>query len=101
MPNIRPLNPELARKAVEELFEAPERIQSDIDALRDWIKKSPHLRARTDDQFLVTFLRGCKYSLERAKSKLDMFYTIRTHIPELFFNRDPADQKIQAIVRLG
>ncbi|XP_058833369.1 retinol-binding protein pinta-like [Topomyia yanbarensis] len=101
MPNIRPLNPDLARKAREELNEVPERIDNDLAALRTWLAKSPHIKARDDDQFLVTFLRGCKYSLERAKEKLDMFYTVRSALPELMKNRDPSDKDLAAILRTG
>lgn len=57
MPNIRPINSELALKAAVELHEVPDRIDTDIATLREWIRKSPHLISRTDDQFLVTFLR--------------------------------------------
>ncbi|CAO1434182.1 unnamed protein product [Diamesa hyperborea] len=101
MPDIRPLCPALSKIAEEELNEKPERIQNDLDTLREWIIKTPHLRARIDDQFLVTFLRGCKYSLERAKQKLDTFYTVRTLIPELIKNRDPMNERLQAMIRLG
>lgn len=101
MPDIRPLCPALSKIAAEELNEKPERIQNDLDILREWIIKTPHLRARIDDQFLVTFLRGCKYSLERAKQKLDTFYTVRTLIPELIKNRDPMNERLQAMIRLG
>ena len=72
-----------------------------VNTLRDWIEKSPHLRARTEDQFLVTFLRATKYSLEKAKKKIDMFYTLRTHIPELMLDRDPYDEKLHGIIKLG
>lgn len=101
MSNVRPLNPELAKKAREELFEVPERLNEDILALRTWLAKSPHIKSRTDDQFLVTFLRGCKHSLERAKEKLDMNYTIRTVMPEISRNRNPFDEKTAAIIRRG
>ncbi len=30
---------------------------------------------QTDDQRLTTFLRGCKFSLEKVKQKLDMYYS--------------------------
>lgn len=99
--NIRSLNTDLQVIAREQLQEDPTKIQEYLDAFREWIKKSSHLKARTDDQFLVAFLRGCKYSLEKAKQKLDLFYTIRTHVPELFANRDPLDEKMHAIIRLG
>lgn len=99
--DIRPLHPALQIVAHEELNEDPAKIEDAVDAFREWINKSPHLRARTDDQFLVTFLRATKYSLEKAKKKLDMFYTLRTHIPELMLDRDPYDEKIHGIIKLG
>lgn len=55
----------------------------------------------SDDQFLIAFLRGCKYSLERAKEKIDTYYTVRSAIPEFFQARDPNDAKLQEIISLG
>ncbi|XP_058460640.1 alpha-tocopherol transfer protein-like [Malaya genurostris] len=101
MPNIRPLCPELARKAREELHEIPERLDDDLAALRAWLAKCPHIKSRTDDQFLVTFLRGGKHSLERAKEKLDLYYSVRTALPELMKNRDPSNKKMATLMRLG
>ena len=49
----------------------------------------------------MTFLRGCKYSIERVKEKLDMYYTIRTALPELMIDRDPFEQKTAAVIRMG
>lgn len=97
MPNIRPLNPELQAKAEAELFEKPERIDEDLAALRTWLAKTPHLKTRTDDQFLVNFLRGCKYSLERTKEKLDNYYTYRSAVPELFADRKVTQETIDFI----
>lgn len=99
--DIRPLDPALQKVARDELNEDPAKMEDAVAALRDWIRKSPHLRARTDDQFLVTFLRATKYSMEKAKKKLDMFYTLRTHIPELMLDRDPYDEKVHGIIKLG
>lgn len=93
-PDIRPLNEELQKVAKEELNEVESRIGEDIVVLRTWIEKQPHLKARKDDQFLVSFLRGCKYSLEKAKSKVDHFYTLKTMIPELFVNLKMDDKNI-------
>nr|XP_019550290.2 uncharacterized protein LOC109420412 [Aedes albopictus] len=101
MLDIRPLSPELAQKAREELNEVPERLEEDVAALRAWLTKCPHIKSRTDDQFLVMFLRGAKHSLERAKQKLDLYYTIRTALPELIRNRDPLNEKLAALMRMG
>jgi len=54
-----------------------------------------------DSQFLVTFLRGCKFSLERTKAKMDMYYTLRTALPEFYTNRDPMLPEIQKILKSG
>lgn len=43
---IRTLIPELAKKAQDELNEDPKRIQSDVQHIKDWLSKQPHLRAR-------------------------------------------------------
>uniref|UniRef100_A0A1A9Z835 CRAL-TRIO domain-containing protein n=1 Tax=Glossina pallidipes TaxID=7398 RepID=A0A1A9Z835_GLOPL len=87
MTNIRPLSTSLAKKAKLELGEVPERIDQDIAALKDWISSQPHLKARVDDQLLVAFLRGCKYSLQKSKQKIDHFYSMRGALPELYENR--------------
>ncbi|XP_061401745.1 retinol-binding protein pinta-like [Musca vetustissima] len=84
LPNIQPLSEDLQKVAIEELGEVPSRIPEDLLALKTWISQQPHLKARTDDQWLIQYLRGCKYSLERAKEKLDFFYTITSKYPELF-----------------
>ncbi|KAH8324726.1 hypothetical protein KR074_010273, partial [Drosophila pseudoananassae] len=97
---IRRLSPELAKKAQDELGEVPERIDEDIDTLRTWISKQPHLKARQDAQFLVAFLRGCKYSLEKTKLKLDNFYAMRGAVPELYKNRFVGEKQL-AILDTG
>ncbi|GAB0090857.1 alpha-tocopherol transfer protein-like [Sergentomyia squamirostris] len=101
MPNVRPLSEPLRIKAEKELFEVPERIEEDLASLRIWLGKQPHLKTRTDDQFLVAFLRGCKYSLERAKEKIDLFYSARTSFKEIMADRDPMSTKNLELIRLG
>ncbi|KAH8391736.1 hypothetical protein KR215_001085, partial [Drosophila sulfurigaster] len=99
---IRPLKPALQAIAIEELNEVPHRVAEDIAALRDWVLKQPHLRACTEDQFLLAFLRGTKFSLERAKQKFDRFYTLQASIPEVFNERRLAtDPLVLEIIRSG
>lgn len=99
--NIRSLTPELQLIAKQDINEEPSQIPQMLEQFREWIKKSPHINSRVDDQFLIMFLRGCKFSLERAKQKLDMFYTVRTHAPELVGKRDGLDERTLEILRLG
>uniref|UniRef100_A0A182FLR5 CRAL-TRIO domain-containing protein n=2 Tax=Anopheles albimanus TaxID=7167 RepID=A0A182FLR5_ANOAL len=101
MVQLRTLVPELAEKARNELNEVPSRIPEDLAALRAWLIKQSHLNPRTDDQFLVNFLRGCKYSLEKTKEKLDNYYTVKTAIPEFFEKRDPCNEELQTYMMFG
>ncbi|KAK5646345.1 hypothetical protein RI129_004809 [Pyrocoelia pectoralis] len=98
---IRKLCPELQEVAEKELFETPERIQDDLNHLREWLSKQPHLKVRSDDQSLITFLRGCKFSLQRAQEKLDYFYTSKTLLTEFFSKRDPYNPDIQEVLKYG
>lgn len=99
--SLRPLCPELQLLAELELNENRETREEGIQHMKEWIVKQPHLCARTDDQWLVTFLRGCKFKLQRTKEKLDMYYTARSLLPEFFFNRDPNYPDIQEVLDLG
>ncbi|GBP41111.1 Alpha-tocopherol transfer protein [Eumeta japonica] len=98
---VRPLCPELAEKARAELNEDPKRLQEDLQHIKEWIAKQPHLRARTDDQWLATFLRGCKFSLERTKEKLDLYYSLRSTAPEIVMKFPFNTPKFMEILELG
>ncbi|CAL4095895.1 unnamed protein product [Meganyctiphanes norvegica] len=95
------LSEELQKKAEEELGEVPSRRAKDIQAMRDWLKKQPHINCPTDDWTILRFLRGCKFSLERTKEKMDMFYTCKAACPEWYTNRDPKDPKMREILEMG
>ncbi|XP_050361886.1 uncharacterized protein LOC126781107 [Nymphalis io] len=98
---IRELSPELAKIAKNELNENPTQVASDLQNLKEWISKQSHLRARTDDQWLIALLRGCKFSLERVKAKLDLFYTLRTTAPEVTLRQKPTEPQFLEFLRLG
>jgi hypothetical protein len=46
----------------------------------------------TDDKRLKHIFIKCKGRMEIAKSVLDLYFTARTHIPEVMSNRDPFAQ---------
>ncbi|XP_045490785.1 alpha-tocopherol transfer protein-like isoform X1 [Colias croceus] len=102
MLKIRPLPQNLQEIAEKELHEKTERLAADVTAIRNWLQKQPHLhKVSPPDQIIVSFLRGNKFSLERTKEKLDMSYTLRTVVPELFQKRDPLDPKLNEILKRG
>jgi hypothetical protein len=99
--NIRPLAPELQKKAIEELNENPEHLQQNLQSLKEWLQENPQIKARKDDQFLINFLRGAKFKEEKCKKMIETFYRIRTKSPELIQNRDPINEKLSEISKLG
>lgn len=54
-----------------------------------------------DDQWILTFLRGCKFSLQTTKQKLDMYYSIRNRAPDFFGDRDPFHIEMQRFFKKG
>ena len=72
----------------------------DLEIIKEWLTKQPHLPTFDDDHRLITFLRGCKFSLEKCKRKLDMYFTMRTAIPEFFSNRDITSPEMREVTKV-
>ncbi|XP_034949865.1 retinol-binding protein pinta-like [Chelonus insularis] len=83
------------KKIDEEIPPDLEMRKKDIEALRQWLSKQPHLPQHIDDERLEHFLFGCKNSLERCKVILERYFTARTLLGEFFHSRDPCGQDIQ------
>ncbi|KAJ2940271.1 hypothetical protein O0L34_g11841 [Tuta absoluta] len=79
---------EMWKKIRVELNEDVNTRDKDLEAIKEWMRKQPHLPDSWDDNRIMTFLRGCSFSLEKTKRKLDMYFTMRAACPEFFTNRD-------------
>ncbi|XP_013412324.1 alpha-tocopherol transfer protein-like [Lingula anatina] len=99
------LDDDSLKKAAKELNEDSKQRASQIDSLRTWVKKQPHLTSRTDDAFLLRFLRTSKFSMLRAQQMLDKFCTVRSSqekgVPLWFNDLDPEDPKILELLDIG
>ncbi|CAH0404714.1 unnamed protein product [Chilo suppressalis] len=98
---VRELTPELAKIAKEELNENPKQILNDLNQIKEWISKQHHLKARTDDQWLLALLRGCKFSLEKVKVKIDFYYSLRSSAPEITLRLKPTQPEFLDFIRIG
>jgi len=79
-----------------------ESVEADIAELREWILGTPHLQnVRHDDSFLKLFLRGTNYSVNQAKDKLDLFFSVRSVLPCWFEAWDPSESSTQTVLRAG
>lgn len=101
MARIKPLPEKLQIVAETELGEVEDRIPKDLVTLRTWIEKQPHLNARLDAQFLIQFLRGCKYNFDKAKEKLDLFFVLKSKFPAFSNATDVNGEKFRKLYNYG
>jgi len=70
-----------------------------FDELKRWAEENPHLHVRTEEKYLLPFLRVAKFDLEKAKKKLSNFYIMRRDRTEWYDDRDPRKPQIQEGVK--
>lgn len=69
----RNLPEECYQQAEQILGETPEvREQSIIDIYK-WLDQNPHINAHRDTKSILHFLRGAKFRLDKAKSKMTRY----------------------------
>ncbi|XP_044260260.1 clavesin-2-like [Tribolium madens] len=84
--------PELFEKITEEqklailthFGKTAERSKCDVITIKEWCLKQPHLPDVPCDSMLESFLRLSKYNFDKAKSRIDNFYTLRMKMREFF-----------------
>ncbi|PRD29943.1 UNVERIFIED_CONTAM: Ttpal [Trichonephila clavipes] len=84
------LSPELLEKAERELMEKPSWRDRDIQALRDMISDDPDLVSRSDDAFLLRFLRARKFDYTRSFSLVQNYYMMRVKNANIFKDFTPS-----------
>ncbi|XP_021922038.1 clavesin-2-like isoform X1 [Zootermopsis nevadensis] len=87
------LSPEWADKAAVELNEKPETVQTNISSLRSMVLAETHLHVRTDDAFLLRFLRARKFNCAEAFRMLQRYYIMKLRCPELFKTPRPSEKQ--------
>ncbi|KAK9873304.1 hypothetical protein WA026_021796 [Henosepilachna vigintioctopunctata] len=56
----------------------PKSLQSDVEILREWMKKQPHIPTdQLQDEFLEILLMKNKFSIEKTKTKIESYCTLK------------------------
>jgi hypothetical protein len=78
----------------------PEAKMKDMHKIRNWILTQPHLPEISDD-YIYVFLYSCCYSIERAKSAIEHYFSMRSNHPDIFGNRNSEDPRVKLVRSLG
>lgn len=81
------------KKIQEELGKSKDDINADIKIIQEWCKTQPHLPEIPKTDLVQAMLLINKFSIERTKQRLDMYYTIRRTLPE-FFDQHPCSPEM-------
>ncbi|GAB6020159.1 hypothetical protein CHUAL_002886 [Chamberlinius hualienensis] len=68
-----------------------------VQLIREWLLSETSFKGQIDEEFILTFLSGCKFNDAKTKSKIQKYYGNRVAAPQWWFNRDPMDDKIKQI----
>ncbi|KAJ9598615.1 hypothetical protein L9F63_010705, partial [Diploptera punctata] len=91
---------EIKQRVRKELGLDDERIKVAVAGIKNWMELQPHL-PEEDDGRLERWLIRCKNNMEKTKHTLDMYYSLKTRIPELMSNWDLDETWAQEIFNQG
>lgn len=88
--NFLPPSKEIIEKVRAEFGLEDQSIKEAVDMLKEWLLLQPHLPKVDvpDDGRLERWLIRSKNSLQRAKTAIDMYYTVKTTTPDLMCGWD-------------
>jgi hypothetical protein len=101
MLSIRPLSDDLQKIAKDKLNEVESRVPEALEDIKKWLATQPHIKSRTDDQFLISFLRTNKYDLDKTKEHLENYWTFRTMWHKESGIRSIDDPHMKALLKTG
>nr|CAH7768952.1 unnamed protein product [Callosobruchus chinensis] len=70
------------------------------EVIRKWSQRQPHFPEVPCDELIESFLVTNRFLVERTKEKLDMYYTIRSLLPECFNNKNPKLPNMKEIAKV-
>ncbi|CAG9830967.1 unnamed protein product [Diabrotica balteata] len=75
----------------------PSEIRKNIEAIKEWLKTQPHLPGKLADEQIRAFLMMGRGSVENAKPKIDMYFTMRSLFHDIFHESHPLSKRMQKV----
>lgn len=73
-----------------------ETVRNDVEKVKEWLRKQPHLPELPEDKLIDRFLITNKFHVEAVKSKLDVYFSVRSLLPE-FYGHDPCGERMRSV----
>ncbi|XP_031332058.1 alpha-tocopherol transfer protein-like isoform X2 [Photinus pyralis] len=87
------------RPKVLELYgRTEEAARIDVEKVKEWFRKQPHLPELPVDELIERFLITNKFHVEAVKSKLDVYFSVRTLLPE-FYGHGPCGERVRSVTQ--
>ncbi|XP_050501110.1 clavesin-2-like [Diabrotica virgifera virgifera] len=67
-------------------------LEEDVKLIKEWLKTQPHLPEIPSDHMIASFIWINKFSLEKTKQRIDLYYTNRSTMPYVFQFANPKSQ---------
>lgn len=68
----------------EREYPGDEEKQFCLTHIKDWLKSTPYLPHKLDDDYIYRYLFGCKFNLQETKNKLESYLVLRAQYPQLY-----------------
>ncbi|XP_072394631.1 retinol-binding protein pinta-like [Diabrotica undecimpunctata] len=83
------------RNKIRKVWEKTESdVIKDIQIIKEWLKTQKHLPEIPTDNMIEFFLVNCKFSIEKTKQTLDMYYTVPNLVSDLYKNINPCTSDV-------
>ncbi|KAJ3654084.1 hypothetical protein Zmor_013297 [Zophobas morio] len=77
-----------------------ESLAEDVLNIKNWMKDQHHLPEILDDKSVQNFLILTKCNVQKAKENIDMYYTLRSQVPDLSANANPRCSNMKEVGKL-
>ncbi|GAB6020099.1 hypothetical protein CHUAL_002831 [Chamberlinius hualienensis] len=72
-----------------------------LNVIKQWIITEAEFVGRTDDDFIMVFLLGCKFDISKTKEKMTKYYNNRIKYPNWLANLNPKDPEVLSILKMN
>ncbi|KAJ3644408.1 hypothetical protein Zmor_022141 [Zophobas morio] len=90
-----PISEDLKKKVYESFNRTEVMVNTDAETIKKWMKTQQHFPEEMDNSQIKNFLLLNKFSIEKTKRKIDMYYTIRSLLPDFYVTSNPKLENMQ------